>query len=185
MESVAEWAGPAHAAAIRAAATACPRSPFSHAFSAGVTALLRDEAGLEVPDPFSTAPISIPSADLEDALEAFDRDAARLAAEQAETVRRSIVARFPIEQWPALPLERYALGGPDHDNFCYVMEFESKALCSMRGGSARKHAIYRKASGDWYYDDSYPSVEAAWEEVRGAFVEAFRLAARRRLRGGR
>jgi hypothetical protein len=47
MESVAEWAGPAHAAAIRAAATAVPRSPFSQAFSAGVTALLRDEAGLE------------------------------------------------------------------------------------------------------------------------------------------
>ena len=81
-----------------------------------------------------------------------------------------------IEQWPTLPLERYALGGPDHDNFCYVMEFESEALCSIRGGSARKHAIYRKASGDWYYDDSYPSVEAAWEAVRGAFVEAFRLA---------
>ena len=114
--------------------------------------------------------------DLEDALEAFDRDAARLAAERAETMRRSIVTRFPIEQWPALALERYALGGPDHDNFCYVMEFESEALCSMRGGSARKHAIYRKASGDWYYDDNYPSVEAAWDAVRGAFVEAFRLA---------
>ena len=176
MESVAEWAGPAHAAAIRAAATAVPRSPFSQAFSAGVTALLRDEAGLEVPDPVSTVADIDTVEDLEDALEAFDRDAARLAAERAETLRRSIVARFPIEQWPTLPLERYALGGPDHDNFCYVMEFESEALGSMRGGSARKHAIYRKASGDWYYDDSYPSVEAAWEAVRGAFVEAFRLA---------
>jgi hypothetical protein len=47
-----------------------------------------------------------------------------------------------------------------------------RALCTIRGGSARKHAIYRKASGDWYYDESYPSVEAAWEAVRGAFVEA-------------
>ena len=176
MEPVAEWAGPAHAAAIRAAATAVPRTPFGHAFSAGVTALLRDEAGLEVPDPVSTVADIDSVGDLEDAVEAFDRDAARPAAERAETMRRSIVARFPIERWPALPLERYALGGPDHDNFCYVMEFESEALCSMRGGSARKHAIYRKASGDWYYDDSYPSVEAAWEAVRGAFVEAFRLA---------
>jgi 5-methylcytosine-specific restriction enzyme B len=176
MESVAEWAGPAHAAAIRAAATAVPRTPFSYAFSAGVTALLRDEAGLEVPDPVSTVADIDTAGDLEDALEAFDRDAARLAAENAEALRKSIVARFPVEQWPTLPLERYALGGPDHDNFCYVMEFESEALCSIRGGSARKHAIYRKASGDWYYDDSYPSVEAAWEAVRGAFVEAFRLA---------
>jgi 5-methylcytosine-specific restriction enzyme B len=176
MESVGEWAASAHAAAIRAAATAVPRTPFSHAFSAGVTALLRDEAGLEVPDPVSTVADIDTLGDLESALEAFDRDAARLAAENAETLRKSIVARFPIEQWPALPLERYALGGPDHDNFCYVMEFESEALCSIRGGSARKHAIYRKASGDWYYDDSYPSVEAAWEAVRGAFVEAFQLA---------
>ena len=176
MESVAEWAGPAHAAAIRSAATAVPRSPFSQAFSAGVTALLRDEAGLEVPDPVSTVADIDTVGDLEDALETFDRDAARLAAERAETLRRTIVARFPIEQWPTLPLKRYALGGPDHDNFCYVMEFESEGLGSMRGGSARKHAIYRKASGDWYYDNSYPSVEAAWEAVRGAFVEAFRLA---------
>jgi 5-methylcytosine-specific restriction enzyme B len=176
MESVAEWAASAHAAAIRAAATSVRRTPFSHAFSAGVTALLRDEAGLGVPDPVSTVADIDTLGDLEDALEAFDRDAARLAAEKAEALRKSIVARFPLEEWPTLPLERYALGGPDHDNFCYVMEFESEALCSIRGGSARKHAIYRKASGDWYYDDSYPSVEAAWEAVRGAFVEAFQLA---------
>jgi 5-methylcytosine-specific restriction enzyme B len=176
MESVAEWAGPAHAAAIRAAATSVPRTPFSRTFSAGVTALLRDEAGLEVADSVSAVADIDTVGDLEDALEAFDRDAARLAAEKAEELRRSIVARFPIDQWPTLPLERYALGGPDHDNFCYVMEFESEALCSIRGGSARKHAIYHKASGDWYYDDSYPNVEAAWEAVRGAFVEAFQLA---------
>jgi 5-methylcytosine-specific restriction protein B len=176
MESVAEWAASAHADAIRAAATAVPRTPYGHSFSAGVTALLRAEAGLEVPDSVSTVADMDTLGDLEDALEAFDRDAARLSAESAEALRKSIVARFPLEQWPTLPLERYALGGPDHDNFCYVMEFESDALCSIRGGSARKHAIYRKASGDWYYDDSYPSVEAAWEAVRGAFVEAFRLA---------
>jgi 5-methylcytosine-specific restriction enzyme B len=165
MESVAKWAGSAHATAIRAAADAVPRSPFSRAFSAGVTALLRDEAGLDVADPISAIVDFDTVSDLEDGLEAFDRDAARLAAGKAEMLRKSIVARFPIEQWPALPVERYALGGPDHDNFCYVMEFESRALGSIR-----------KASGDWYYDDSYPSVEAAWEAVRGAFVEAFQLA---------
>ena len=176
MESAAEWAGPAHAAAIRAAATAVPRTPLSRSFSAGVTALLRDEAGLEIPDPVSTVADIDTVGDLEDALEAFDREAARLAAEKAEALRKSIVERFPLDQWPSLPLERYALGGPDHDNFCYVMEFESEAVCSIRGGSARKHAIYRKADGDWYYDESYPNVEAAWDAVRGAFVEAFRLA---------
>jgi 5-methylcytosine-specific restriction enzyme B len=176
MESVAEWAGSAHAAAIRAAATAVPRSPFSRTFSAGVTALLRDEAGLDVPDAFSPASETETVGDLEEALETFDRDASRLAAQQGEALRRSIAARFPIEQWPALPLERYALGGDGHDNFCYVMEFESRALGSIRGGSARKHAIYRTRSGDWYYDDSYPSVEAAWDAVRGAFVDAFQFA---------
>jgi len=146
MELVAEWAGSAHATAVRAAAAAAQRTPSSRAFSAGVTALLRDEAGLDVPDPVSTAAGFDTAGDLEDALEAFDRDAARQAAEEAEAMRRSIVARFPFEQWPALPLERYALGGQDHDNFCYVMEFESEALCSIRGGSARKHAIYHQAS---------------------------------------
>lgn len=176
MESVAEWTGSAHATAVRAAATAAQRTPSSRAFSAGVTALLRDEAGLDVSDPVATVADLDTLGDLEDALEAFDRDAAKLAAEEAEALRRSIVARFPLEKWPALPLERYALGGQDHDNFCYVMEFESEALCSIRGGSARKHAIYHQASGDWYYDDSYPTVDAAWEAVRGAFVKAFELA---------
>jgi hypothetical protein len=177
MEAVGGWGGPAHAAAIRDAATAIPRTPLARSFSAGVTALLRDEAGLEVPDPLSTAADIDTVGDLEDALEAFDRDAARAAAKRAEELRRAVVEQFPLDQWPTLPLERYALGGPDHDNFCYVMEFGSKALCSIGGGSARKHAIYRMSSGDWYYDDSYPNVEAAWEAVRGAFVEAFRLAA--------
>jgi 5-methylcytosine-specific restriction enzyme B len=176
IESVAEWAGSAHAAAIRAAAAAVPRTPSSRAFSAGVTSLLRDEAGLEVSDPFSAATEVEAVGDLEEALATFDRDAARLAAERAEALRRSIVERFPLEQWPVLPLERYALGGDDHDNFCYVMEFEARALGSISGGSSRKHAIYRTRSGDWYYDNSYPSVEAAWEAVRGAFVEAFQFA---------
>ena len=134
------------------------------------------QAGVEAAADWTATEVAATVGDLEKALKAFDRDAARLAAQRAETLRKSIVAQFSIEQWPALSLERYALGGPDHDNFCYIMEFGSAALCSIRGGSARKHAIYRKASGDWYYDASYPSVEAAWEAVRGAFVEAFQLA---------
>jgi hypothetical protein len=45
-------------------------------------------------------------------------------------------------------------------------------------GSAHKYIIYKHGNKPgWHYDkSSYPSVEAAWEAVRAAFVRAFALA---------
>ena len=49
----------------------------------------------------------------------------------------------------------------------------------MRGGSARKHIIYKHVDQPgWYFDSDYSNVEQAWEAVRSGFVEAFAKASK-------
>ena len=47
----------------------------------------------------------------------------------------------------------------------------------MRGGSARKHIIYKhKDKPGWYFDPQYKDEQEAWVKVRDAFVQAFQEA---------
>jgi 5-methylcytosine-specific restriction enzyme B len=119
-----------------------------------------------------------PDLDFADALAAFNRSIISQQVQAAERERVEVVRRFPLEEWPQLPLERYALGTPDSiDSFCRWMEFRTPNLASIKGGSALKHLIFRRADGTWYFEKKYSSVDEAWTEVRAGFVEAFRLAA--------
>src|SRR5437764_15208592 len=86
------------------------------------------------------------------ALNAYSRNASADWITKAETKRQDIVKRFPLAAWPALPLDRYALGqGATQDTWCWWLEYNSTELGSIRGGSARKHLIY-KAKDGWYFD---------------------------------
>ncbi|MDH6516152.1 5-methylcytosine-specific restriction protein B [Streptomyces sp. SAI-135] len=113
---------------------------------------------------------------LDEAVRAFDRDrfTAELRAMEgaAEEVRRD----FPWEDWPTLPLERYALGQGDSAHtrpYCYLMEFGSKALGSIAGGSSTKHLIYqRNQDGSWWHDSRYADEKEAWQAVRSGIVAA-------------
>jgi 5-methylcytosine-specific restriction protein B len=96
--------------------------------------------------------------------------------EAADEQRTLVMQRFPIDEWPSLPLERYALGTEVDDSFCKLLEFRTQALGGIGGGSALKHMIYRKSDGSWYHRPEYGSVEEAWEAVRTGFVRGFELA---------
>jgi 5-methylcytosine-specific restriction protein B len=87
-------------------------------------------------------------------------------------------AASPREEWPTMAIERYAVGlSGRRDTFCRLLEFQTPDLGSIKGGSSRKLIIYKhKDKRGWYFDPSYPDVEAAWRAVREAFVEAFSLA---------
>jgi len=115
---------------------------------------------------------------LEQALEEFDRSAVQDAVAAAERQRLEVVRKFPRDAWPTMPIERYAVGLPGGEHtFCRMLEFQTPDLGSIKGGSSRKLVIYKhKNSPGWYFDPSYGDVEAAWNAVRGAFVEAFALA---------
>jgi 5-methylcytosine-specific restriction enzyme B len=84
-----------------------------------------------------------PAVDIAVALQKFDR--ARLAddLQKAEEERTQVIARFPLEDCPTMPLERYALGLGVKDSFSWWMEWGTEHLGSISGGSSQKHLIYR------------------------------------------
>lgn len=115
---------------------------------------------------------------LEAALASYDRASAHEHIALGEHERKEVMERFPIDQWPTMPLERYALGQDSSDDtFCQWMEYRSQHLGSIRGGSARKLIIYKhKDKPGWYFDPEYKDEQEAWVAVRQAFVQAFEKA---------
>ncbi|HVS06361.1 MAG TPA: AAA family ATPase [Candidatus Dormibacteraeota bacterium] len=173
----------AHRDAILRAAKTASRSPYMSAHSRGITAMLREDVGLDVAEPHGPelAPEKISTSlqvrTLAEALADWNRDSASSQVEAAELERKAIVEKYPLSDWPTMTLQQFALGqDKDGDTFCYVMEFGSPRLGSIRGGSARKLIIYKHATQPgWYFDPKYSSEETAWNAVRDAFVQAFEL----------
>ncbi|MET8721476.1 AAA family ATPase [Streptomyces misionensis] len=117
--------------------------------------------------------------DLRAAAAAFDRSSVPDSGTAAEDERQQVLSQFPLEEWPTLPLSRYALGqtaefgsGP---TYCRLMEFGTPNLGSIKGGSAAKHIMYHHNSGEWRVAAPLRGMEPqeAWEELRGQFVRAF------------
>ncbi|MFB7878846.1 McrB family protein [Nocardia sp. NPDC056064] len=116
--------------------------------------------------------------ELSDAIASFDRSRVAYRVTNAEQQRKRVLAEFPLEDWPTLEVERYALGcGPG--TYCRLMEFDTVDLGGIGGGSARKHIIFRRSSGEWNLAPRLGSdLEAGWKRLRGQFVAAFDAAAR-------
>src|SRR6266566_3001789 len=114
--------------------------------------------------------------DLMAAFQKFDRVSLAGDLQKGEEERKQVIERFPLEEWPRMPLERYALGLGVKDTFCWWMEWGTKHLGSIRGGSSEKHLIYKHQTKGWVFDSAYQNEQAAWEAIRGAFVNAFQLA---------
>jgi hypothetical protein len=51
-----------------------------------------------------------PRVAIEEAVATYDRAAEKGFAAAAERERKEMLDRFPLDQWPTMPLERYALG---------------------------------------------------------------------------
>ncbi|SNY85741.1 5-methylcytosine-specific restriction enzyme B [Nocardia amikacinitolerans] len=122
--------------------------------------------------------------DLRTAIGEFDRSSAALWVAAAADQRKLVLETFPLADWPTLPVERYALGLGSADSdavtYCRLLEFGTRELGSISGGSARKHMLYRHNSGEWKLAPALLglSVEQAWERLRGQFVAAFDAAER-------
>lgn len=122
-------------------------------------------------------------AEIKEALDRWDRERLAASIAEAEELRAEFVERFPIESWPTMEVQEYALGTDvDGGSLCWWLEFKTRKVASMSGGAAGKHLIfYSKPKGDWRYPSTYTSVEEAWAAVRTGFVEAFGLAAEDRF----
>ncbi|MEU5901832.1 MULTISPECIES: AAA family ATPase [unclassified Streptomyces] len=121
--------------------------------------------------------------DVSTAAAAFDRSAVADVESAAEDERKQVLSHFPLDEWPELPLERYALGqaappgaGP---TYCRLLEFLTPNLGSIKGGSAAKHIMYHHVSGEWRLAAPLRGMDPqdAWAELRGQFVRAFQAVA--------
>jgi 5-methylcytosine-specific restriction protein B len=115
---------------------------------------------------------------IKDALATWDRTATAARVAEATAMREDFISRFPISDWPSMPLEKYALGQGNVGGVSYWLEFKTKPIASMSGGSAHKHLIFKRADDVWQYPKEYSSVEQAWAAVRAGFVDILDLASR-------
>ncbi|PWI09048.1 ATP-binding protein [Streptomyces sp. NWU339] len=112
---------------------------------------------------------------------AFDRGTVAEDEARADAERKQVLTQFPLQDWPVLPLERYALGVETSDahgggtGYCRLMEFGTPHLGSIRGGSAAKHIMYRHNSGEWRMAAPLRGREPqdAWAHLRTQFLQAF------------
>lgn len=112
-----------------------------------------------------------------DALKTWDRSATDERVAEATALREQFVTRFDQSSWASMPVEDYALGQGNNDVVSYWLEYKTKPVASMSGGSAHKFLIFRRAEEDvWQYPKEYSSIEEAWNAVRGGFVEILDLA---------
>lgn len=118
--------------------------------------------------------------EFEEAIEAGygERDE-HLRAAQAQQ-RAAFLERFPLDLWEDdITLADYALNaGKPRNNYSYFLEWGTPDLGSIAGGSAAKHVIFKRSSGEWYFPSGYGSVDEAWATLREGFTTMFDLASR-------
>ncbi len=114
---------------------------------------------------------------LANALATWEKGTVESRTVEVEALRQEFVALFPREAWDVMPIESYALGQTvEGGTVCWWLEFKTRVVGSMSGGSASKHLIFRAADGTWRFPKKYASVGEAWIEVRAGFVELFNRA---------
>ncbi|WP_338598092.1 AAA family ATPase [Saccharopolyspora sp. SCSIO 74807] len=114
----------------------------------------------------------------------FDRGDLAPLLKEAEAERQRVREEFPLEEWPDLPLERYALGaGGRSPTYCQLLERETDVLGSIKGGSAAKLILFRHSSGEWRLPPPLRGMEpqTAWEQVRREFHAALEAVAQERF----
>lgn len=111
-------------------------------------------------------------------IKTFSRNSLKKDLEAAKKERSDMLALFPLEKWPVMTLEEYALGlGENQNVFCRWLEYLTPNLGSMRGGTARKLLIYKyKDKPGWFFDSQYNDEKEAWEAIRAGIVQALELA---------
>jgi hypothetical protein len=85
--------------------------------------------------------------------------------EHLRQLREDFVLHFPIEDLKDLDLEHYVVGKPD--SFCYWLEFKTKELGSISGGSAAKFGVWWSKSEDcWRWNSVYKDENDALDHLK-------------------
>ncbi|PJF43586.1 MAG: hypothetical protein CUN55_08375, partial [Phototrophicales bacterium] len=116
--------------------------------------------------------------DIREALRQFDFEAHRQFFEISDQEHSQMLEHFPLERWQTMTLEEYALGlnRPNEDVYCWWIEFGTKNVMNISGGTALKHMIFYHRDGYWKYSSAYSDKDEAWEAIRSEFLRLFELA---------
>jgi hypothetical protein len=98
-------------------------------------------------------------------------------------LREEFLHCFPKDQLRTLTKQQYALGHPDSkDSFCYWLEWKTRTLGSVSGGSVTKWGLWwDKEKADWKFNQGYKDADDALVQLTGgvanliAAVEAKRF----------
>lgn len=97
--------------------------------------------------------------------------------DREESLRRQFLERFPASGLADLTLEQYSLGlEPMENSFCYWLEFKTKELGSIQGGSASKFLVFfDKEEKNFRFADRFKSKEDAFASVKSGILELVQL----------
>lgn len=81
----------------------------------------------------------------------------RQMPDELAALRQEFLRRFPRDHVGSLTLEEYALGHDrSRDSFCYWLEYETKQLGNVGGGSAAKWGIWwSRPKNEWSYNKGF------------------------------
>ncbi len=103
--------------------------------------------------------------DWQAALASWLQKNSKTAPEYLQQLREDFVQRFPIEYLKDIDLNHYAVGKPD--SFCYWLEFKTKELGSISGGSAAKFGVWWSESEKrWRWNSVYSNEKDALVRIK-------------------
>ena len=101
----------------------------------------------------------------------------KIIPDHLRRLREDFVRKFPIKGLEDMTLDQYAVGKPD--SFCYWLEFKTKELGDIRGGSAAKFGVWwSKSENRWRWNSFYQNAEDALAHIKQgllALIDATRF----------
>jgi hypothetical protein len=95
-------------------------------------------------------------------------------------LREDFVKHFPPEGLEEMTLDQYAIGKPD--SFCYWLEFKTKELGSISGGSAAKFGVWwSKSENRWRWNSIYHSEKDALARIKQGLLAQVNVAQSQRF----
>jgi 5-methylcytosine-specific restriction protein B len=97
-------------------------------------------------------------------------------------LREAFVRKFPQENLQAMTLAEYAQGLPGTDGFCNWLEFKTRALGGVGGGSAKKWWVWwSKDENRWRFIKAFKNEEEALLRITNGLARLVEAAAAKRF----
>lgn len=99
---------------------------------------------------------------------------------ELQELHQRFLQRFPREKIATWTLEHYSLGHAGfRDSYCYWLEWETKGLGSVSGGSSSKWGLWwSSTANDWSYNVKWDSPQNALQQIKEGLITLLDAVAR-------